>query len=98
MCIRDSRSAIRLGAMHVSTTHGPSLQKTARLVVELIANLLTNLTPLIWLGLHRLGIDDFLDHRQVIRQPRRLWMAGARRAWCLAGHNWQSFCAPWSFT
>jgi hypothetical protein len=83
--------------MHESATHGPPLEKTPGLVVELLGNLLTNLAPLLGLGLHRLGIDDFLDHRQVGGQPRWLGLAGPSRALRLAGHNWPRFRNRWSF-
>src|SRR5579862_3946606 len=81
--------------MHESTTHGPPLEKTARLIVELLGNLLTNFTPVLRLSFDWLGINDLLDHRQVVRQPRRLGLSGAWRAWRLAGCNGRRLCRGW---
>src|ERR1051326_7960569 len=94
---RGHWSAIRFGAMHEGATPGPPLEKTPRLIVQLLGNLLTNLAPVLGLSFDWLGINDLLDHRQVVRLPRRLGLSVAWRAWRLAGCNGLRLCRGWSF-
>ena len=54
----------------------PAPQKARRFVIELFADFLPDAAPHFGLRLHRLGLNDFFDHRQVVRQARRAFAAG----------------------
>jgi hypothetical protein len=56
--------------MHILSAHDSAPEKTARLIIQLLADFLADATPGFGLRLDRFGIDDFLHHRQVLRQTR----------------------------
>ncbi len=67
---------------HIFRAHRFLPEKLARLIIQLAAHLLTDLLPLLRLGLHQLGLDHFAHHFQVLRRPdaARLRTGRARRA------------------
>ncbi len=72
---RDHGRAIQFGFVNILSANDSAAQKTARLVIELFADLLANHAPLLRLRLHRLRINHFLHHRQVLGQPQRPFFA-----------------------
>ena len=78
----------------VFTPHDATFEEVRRRVVELLGHFLADAAPRLGARLHRLGIDQLLDHRQMLRNARpaltrRRW---SRRApWGLRGHGLRGF-------
>ena len=73
---RDERGAVQINAVNIFSANGSAAQKARRLEVQLLADFLADAAPALRCGLHRFGINDFLHHRQVVRQARRALFAG----------------------
>ena len=69
---RAHRQGWSLG--HIFPAHHPAFEETARLIIQLLADFLADAAPRFGLGLDRFGVDDFLHHRQVLRQARHPWL------------------------
>ncbi len=67
----DQRPGILHRAMNVFATDEPSAQEPARFVIELFADFLADQAPGLGLLLHRLGINNLFDDRQLFGQTRR---------------------------
>jgi hypothetical protein len=73
----DDRRGVGMIAPHVLAAHDAAREKSRRFVVEQLGDFLADVTPCLGAALHRLGIDDFLDHRQV-RRPARTTLTARR--------------------
>ena len=91
---RDDGHGIEDPTLHILRTHRPPAQEARGLVIEPLADFLTNAPPVLRRQLDRLRHDDFLDHRQMLRQARPAFTRRrlARRApWRLRGHGLRGF-------
>jgi hypothetical protein len=66
----DDRRGIGMIAPRVFAPHDAAFEEVRRLVVELLGHFLTNATPRIGAGFDRLGIDHFIEHRQMLGDAR----------------------------
>ena len=73
---RHHRGQIQLHAGHIFFADEPPAQKTGRFIIQLLADFLPDAAPLFGSGFHRFRFEHFLDHRQVLRQPRRAFLPG----------------------
>jgi hypothetical protein len=67
---RGRRSQVRVLAVDIGRADRAAANEAARLVIQLFADFLADAPPLLRIGFDRLGLDDFLDHRQVLGQAR----------------------------
>ena len=72
---RDDRCLVKVNPVNVFAPNGPAAQKTRRFKIQLLADFLADATPALRRGLHRFGINDFFNHRQVLRQTRGAFFA-----------------------
>lgn len=84
---RDQRSAVRIPPPHPDAPHDPAHQKAARLIIQLLADFLTDLPIRLRIALHRVRINDFSFHRKIVRTAGSTGFSLATRRIVLGGHK-----------
>ena len=91
----DQRCGEGMIAPRIFAPHDAAAIKSCGLIVELPGHFLADAAPCLGAGFDRLGIDQLLDHRKVLRDARpaltRRARWGRRAPWCLRGHGLRGF-------
>ncbi len=66
----DGGHGVDFAAAHILAPDQAAAQKARGFVIELFADFLADAAPGLRASLDRRGIEHFLDHRQVLGQPR----------------------------
>ena len=94
---RHDGHGVQHPTLHILGAHRAPAQEAGGLIVEPFTDFLADAPPVLRRYLDRLGHDDFLNHRQMLRQPRPAFTRRrlARRApWGLRGHGLRGFSRP----
>ena len=66
----DDGHGVDLAAAHILAPNQAAAQEARRFVIELLTDFFADAAPRRGTGFDRRGVEHFLDHRQVLGQPR----------------------------